>query len=93
MLAPAVLKVKMENKNYPPHPGKIRPQIIDFHKKMTIRTLPRTPREGGTRTNQKASLNTAGQPIQAQKPDLTGLLGLDPPRAAITHVVAVDTSQ
>ncbi len=61
---PAVLKVKLEipNSNYPPDPGRNRPTIIDFLRKMIIRTLPRTPRGRGDKN--KLNSVTAGQMLR-----------------------------
>ncbi len=45
----------MQIKITPPDPNRNRPQIIDLPAEMTVRTLPRTPREeGGDKTKIKS---------------------------------------
>ncbi len=47
------LKLKL---NYPPDPGRSRPQIIDLLRKLTVRALPPDPpEEGEQEKNEKAS--------------------------------------
>ncbi len=52
--SPAVLKVNMKMKTrLPPGSGPKSPKIIDFLSKLTVRTLPRTPRGEGDKNKLK----------------------------------------